>query len=134
MGRLVGVRYEDLPESWPELLAYFDEMVRARLEDTEAAQDVIAALADPASAAALAAGPDLAGVRWPSATAAELATLGMLPPLLRERLGIDWSATKEIRFRALARISRAYPRPLMPPPARRFGPTYLRWRGSAIAR
>lgn len=49
MGRLVGVRYEDLPESWPGLLAYFDEMVRTRLEDTEAAQDVIAALADPAS-------------------------------------------------------------------------------------
>ena len=59
--------------------------------------------------------------------------MGLLPPLLRERLGIHWSPTKEIRFRALARISRAS-RPLMPPPARRFGPSYLRWRGSAIAR
>lgn len=134
MGRLVGVRYGDLPESWPGLLAYFDEMVRARLEDTEAAQDVIAALADPASPLPWLRGPIWRAVRWPSATAAELATLGLLPPLLRERLGIAWSATKEIRFRALARISRAYPRPLMPPSARRFGPTYLRWRGSAIAR
>ena len=95
---------------------------------------MIAALADPASPLPWLRGPIWRAVRWPSATAAELATFGLLPPLLRERLGIAWSATKEIRFRALARISRAYPRPLMPPPARRFGPTYLRWRGSAIAR
>jgi uncharacterized protein (DUF2236 family) len=134
MGRLVGVRYEDLPESWPELLAYFDEMVRTRLEDTEAARDVITALRDPASPLPWLRGPIWRVMRWPSTTAAELATMGLLPPPLRERLGIAWSPTREIRFRALARISRAYPRPLMPPPARSFGPSYLRWRGTAIAR
>jgi len=133
MGRLVGVRYEDLPESWPELLAYFDEMVRTRLEDTEAAQDVIASLRDPTSPLPWLRGPIWRALRWPPAAAAELATMGLLPPLLRERLGIAWSPKKEIRLRALARVSRAS-RPLMPPPARRFGPSYLRWRGAAIPR
>ena len=51
----------------------------------------------------------------------------MLPPVLRERLGVRWSVTKQLRFRALARASRAAG-PLMPPQAKRFGESYLRWR------
>ena len=133
MGRLVGVRYEDLPETWPELLAYFDEMVERELEDTEAAQDVLASLADPAA-------PPLPWMResvwriarWPSTKAGSLATLGMLPPVLRERLGVEWTASQQRRFRALARIARAS-RPLMPPQARAFGQYYLRWRRGALA-
>jgi uncharacterized protein (DUF2236 family) len=134
MGRLIGVRYDDLPETWSELLAYFDRMVEDELEDTEAAQDVITSLLDPAA-------PPLPWmrdgiwrvVRWPSTKAGSLATLGMLPPVLRERLGVEWGPGKERRFRALARIARAS-RPLMPPQARNFGPHYLRWRHEAIAR
>jgi uncharacterized protein (DUF2236 family) len=57
----------------------------------------------------------------------------MLPPPLRERLSVRWSATKQLRFRALARLSRASG-PLMPAQAKSFGPNYLRWRGPAIAR
>lgn len=133
-GRLVGVRYGDLPESWSELLTYFDRMVAEELEDTEAAQDVLASLFEPSA-------PPLPWLRegvwrvarWPSARAAGLATLGLLPPLLRERLGIEWSAAKDRRLRALARLSRAS-RPLLPPQARNFGPNYLRWRREAIAR
>ena len=134
MGRLVGVGDGDLPESWPELLRYFDGMVERELVDTEAAQDVIGALRDPAA-------PPLRWlrdgvwrlVRWPYARAGALATIGLLPPVLRERLGVRWSASKQLRFRALTRLSRASG-PLMPPQARSFGPNYLRWRGPAIAR
>jgi uncharacterized protein (DUF2236 family) len=134
LGRLVGIGQGDLPESWSELLAYFDLMVERELQDTEAAQDVIAALRDPAP-------PPLPWmresawrlVRWPWTRAGALATIGMLPPALRERLGIRWSATKQLRFRALGRLSRASG-PLMPPQAKRFGPNYLRWRDAAIAR
>jgi uncharacterized protein (DUF2236 family) len=133
LGRLVGVREGELPERWPELRDYFDRMVERELSNTEAAQDVIAALRDPAS-------PPLPWLRdgvwrlvsWPWTRAGALATMGMLPPLLRERLDVRWSPTKQLRFRALARISRASG-PLMPPQARRFGPNYLRWRRSAIA-
>jgi uncharacterized protein (DUF2236 family) len=133
LGRLVGVREGDLPESWLELRDYFKRLVENELQDTEAAQDVIAALRDPAA-------PPLPWLRdgawrllrWPYARTGVLATIGMLPPVLRERLGVRWSATKELRFRALARISRASG-PLMPPQAKRFGPNYLRWRRSALA-
>lgn len=134
MGRLIGVRYEDLPASWSGLFAYFDEMVERELEDTDAAQDVLASLADPAA-------PPLPWMResvwrlarWPSTRAGSLATLGLLPPVLRERLGVEWTASKQRGFRALARIARAS-RPLMPPQARNFGRSYLRWRREAIAR
>jgi uncharacterized protein (DUF2236 family) len=134
LGRLIGVRDDDLPETWPELLAYFDRVVADELQDTEAAQDVIGALRDPAA-------PPLPWMRdgiwrllrWPYARTGALATIGMLPPPLRERLGVRWSATNQLRFRALARASRASG-PLLPPQARRFGASYLRWRGPAVAR
>jgi uncharacterized protein (DUF2236 family) len=128
MGRLVGVREGDLPERWSGLLEYFDSMVERELQDTEAAQDVIAALSDPAA-------PPLPWlregvwrlVRWPWTRVGALATIGMLPPLLRERLGVRWSTTKQLRFRALTRLSRTSG-PLLPPQAKRFGASYLHWR------
>jgi uncharacterized protein (DUF2236 family) len=133
LGRLVGLGGDVLPETWPELEAYFDEMVERELEDTEAAQDVIAALRDPAA-------PPLPWlrdpvwrlVRWPWSWAGALATIGMLPPVLRERLSVGWSPTKQVRFRALARLSRTSG-PLLPPQAKRFGSSYLRWRNPATA-
>jgi uncharacterized protein (DUF2236 family) len=134
MGRLIGVRYEDLPETWPGLLSYFDRMVGEQLEDTEAAQDVLTSLVSPTA-------PPLPGmhdwvwrvVSWPSTKAGSLATLGMLPPNLRERLRVEWDDQRERRFRRMAAVTRRA-RPLMPPQARNFGPHYLRWRRKAIAR
>jgi uncharacterized protein (DUF2236 family) len=72
-------------------------------------------------------------VSWPSTKAGSLATLGMLPPNLRERLGVEWTPSRERRFRRMAALTRRA-RPLMPPQARNFGPHYLRWRQKAIAR
>ena len=134
MGRLIGVRYEDLPETWPGLLSYFDRMVADELRDTEAAQDVLTSLISPTA-------PPLPGMRdwvwrvvsWPSTRAGSLATLGMLPPNLRERLGVEWTPSRERRFRRMAAVTRRA-RPLMPPQARSFGPHYLRWRRTAIER
>jgi uncharacterized protein (DUF2236 family) len=134
MGRLIGVRYEDLPETWPGLLDYFDRMVDEELEDTEAAQDVVTSLLEPTA-------PPLPGMRdwvwrvvsWPSTKAGSLATIGMLPPVLRQRLGVEWTPSRERRFRTMAAATRRA-RPLMPPQARSFGPHYLRWRREAIAR
>jgi uncharacterized protein (DUF2236 family) len=135
MGRLIGVRDQDLPERWPGLLAYFDEMVETELQDTEAAQDVLVSLIEPTA-------PPLPGLRrdwvwrvvsWPSTRAGSLSTLGMLPPVLRERLGVEWTAKHQRRFDRMAAITRRA-RPLMPPQARNFGPHYLHWRHEAIAR
>lgn len=127
MGRLIGVRYDDLPETWPELVAYFNDMVQLELEDTEAARDVLASLRDPAAPLPWVPETVWRLVRWPSAKAGALATLGMLPAVLRVRLGVEWNASSERRFRMLARVARAS-RPLMPPQARSFGPSYLRFR------
>jgi uncharacterized protein (DUF2236 family) len=132
LGQLVGVGKDDLPATWPELLAYFQEMVERELERTQAADDVLAALLDPAA-------PPLARLpstiwrvlRRPPAKAGWLTTLGMLPPVLRERLGVSWRFDRELRFRMLARVVRGS-RPVMPPQARSFGPHYLRWRRGAI--
>jgi uncharacterized protein (DUF2236 family) len=135
MGRLIGVRHQDLPESWPGLLDYFDRMVEDELEDTEAAQDVLTSLLEPTA-------PPLPGLRrdlvwrvvsWPSTRAGSLSTLGMLPPVLRRRLGVEWTPRHERRFRRLAGITQRA-RPLMPPQMRNFGPHYLRWRHKAIER
>ncbi len=128
VGRLIGVRYDDLPETWPEVMAYFTDMVQLELEDTEAARDVLASLRDPAAPPL----PWMRGdvwrlVRWPATKAGALATLGMLPQVLRERLGVEWNTSSERRFRMLARAARVS-RPLMPPQLRSFGPSYLRWR------
>jgi uncharacterized protein (DUF2236 family) len=109
-------------------------MVDDVLVDTEAAQDVLVSLTDPTA-------PPLPWMRdglwkvmsWPSSVAGSLGTLGLLPPVLRERLGVDWDERKERRFQRIARISRAS-RPLMPPQARNFGPHYLKWRRKQIAR
>jgi uncharacterized protein (DUF2236 family) len=134
LGRLIGVGYEDLPESWPALLAYFDRMLEEELENTLAARDVLGALLDPAAPPLPAVRRDWIWrvVRWPSTRAGSLATLGMLPPTLRERLGVEWGAGREWRFRRLTGLARRSG-PLLPPPARSFGPHYLRWRGEALA-
>jgi uncharacterized protein (DUF2236 family) len=134
MGRLIGVRDTDLPETWSAVLAYFDAIVERELQGTDAARDVLAALRDPAA-------PPLAWmresiwrlVRWPSTWAGWLATVGLLPPVLRERLGVSWRTDHELRFRLLARVLRASG-PLLPPPARTFGQHYLRWRRESTAR
>ena len=133
MGRLIGVRYEDLPETWPGLLAYFDRMVEVELEDTEAAQDVLSSLLDPAAPPLPALRRDWIWrvVRWPSTRAGSLTTLGMLPPSCGS--GSGWSGPTPERSLGPRRDRPPRPAADAPPQARSFGPHYLRWRGEAIA-
>lgn len=134
VGRLVGVREGDLPESWAEMRVYFDEMVRDELEYTASVRDVLETMAKPAR-------PPMPwlreglwrAVRVPASRGGALATEGLLGPVLRERFGIEWTRAKDRELRAVAAISRRS-RPLMPKAARNFGPSYLRWRRDAIAR
>jgi uncharacterized protein (DUF2236 family) len=81
--------------------------------------------------------PALARAGWglarlPLGRIQALATVGLLPPLLRERFGLRWTRAQELELRALAAGSRAVS-PLMPKTLRQFGPTYLEWRRDAIA-
>ena len=96
MGRLDRrARRATCPGPGPACSATSTRWSTGELEDTEAAQDVIGSLPRPAA-------PPLPWMRdgvwrllrWPYTRAGSLATLGMLPPVLRGRLGVRWSATQ----------------------------------------
>ena len=65
----------------------------------------------------------------PGAHALRLATIGLLPIVLRERLALRWTLAQDLELRALGAASRASTR-VMPRQLRVFGPSYLRWRQS----
>jgi uncharacterized protein (DUF2236 family) len=133
LGRLHGVREQDLPPEWDDFRAYFDHMVRTRLEDNDVVQGVLETLRSPAAPI-----PGMPAAGWRVARAPlvrllTLGTVGLLPPVLRERFGLRWTAGNELELRALGRASRAAT-PLMPASLRTVGPAYLRWRQEAIDR
>ena len=134
LGRLVGVRAEDLPEDWEGFRAYFQRMVDRELGPNETVDRVLEVTRRPA-------GPELPFVaeliwrtlRVPAARLMYLGGVGLLPPALRERLRISWSRREERNFRRLAVSSRAL-EPILPATMKAFGPTQLRLRRRAIAR
>lgn len=134
MGRLIGVRERDLPESWGDFRHYFDTMVADELENNETVHHVLETLDRPAA-------PPLRGMHpllwralsFPSARTQRLTTVGMLPPALRDKLELEWTRADERRFRAFAAASRAST-PLIVGPLREFGLNYIRWRREALAR
>lgn len=133
LGRVHGVRDQDLPDDWPEFRGYFDEMVRTRLEDSDVVQGVLGTIYTPA--APLPSFPESGWrvARLPFVHVLSLATGGLLPAILRRRFGLRWTARHELELRALGRASRSLT-PVMPEALRNVGPGYLRWRHDAIAR
>ncbi|MDX6666904.1 MAG: hypothetical protein QOK04_284 [Solirubrobacteraceae bacterium] len=133
-GRVVGVRERDLPDDWTGFRSYFNYMVERRLEDNEAVQDVIATLARPTRPPV----PILNDAAWrvaslPMTRIFSLATVGLLPSLLRQRFGARWTRAQELELRALGAAARATT-PLLPRSLRNTGPPYLRRRREALAR
>ncbi len=134
VGRLVGVREGDLPESWDGFRAYFDAMVAERLEDNEVVQGVLKTLTRPAPPPI----PGLGEGVWrvaslPLARLGALATVGVLPAQLRDRFDLDWTRAKDAEFRALCAASRSATL-VMPAALRNTGPGYVRWRRRALER
>ncbi|MDX6698416.1 MAG: hypothetical protein QOE65_1813 [Solirubrobacteraceae bacterium] len=134
LGRMVGVRDRDLPETWAGFRDYFDAMVAERLEDNAVVHGVLRTLTKPAAPPV----PGLGEGAWrvarvPMARLGALATVGLLPAALRRRFGLDWTRTQELEFRALCRASRAAT-PLLPAALRNTGPNYVRWRHEALER
>jgi uncharacterized protein (DUF2236 family) len=132
LGRLIGIRPADLPERWPEFLAYFDHTSDTVLERNGSVQRVLRAV--------LASPPPLPvpsavwrAVRVPAQRALWLGGVGLLEPGLRRRLEIPWSAGDERSLRALGQVTRALT-PVMPARLRIMGPDQLRLRRSAIAK
>ncbi|MEW1671926.1 oxygenase MpaB family protein [Streptomyces noursei] len=116
VGRVWGLKEHHLPPDWPAFCAYYDRMVAERLELNDAVRDVLAELARPQKPP----------VRWvpavlwrPCAALAAryalLVTVGTLPPVLRERFQLPWTARHERRLRRFARVVRCLMAPVPPP-------------------
>jgi uncharacterized protein (DUF2236 family) len=128
VGRLLGLRDRDLPRGWGEFLAWYHHMVRSRLEDSDVIRDLLLTLTRPAAPPL----PHLPGGVWrlaqrPVGHLFRLGTVGLLPPPLRDRLGLPWSRTDELEMRTLGAALRATD-PLVPGSVRVIGPAYLRAR------
>jgi uncharacterized protein (DUF2236 family) len=135
LGRLLGVRPDDLPDDWPRFRDYFRTMVHDRLERHETVDRVLRALTSPGPPPQLPAAVQRFWtlLRMPPAEALRIATVGLLPPVLRERFGVEWGALSQTEFRAMGAASRALG-PILPSRLRNMGPSYLEWRAHEIAR
>ena len=133
LGRFVGVRPGDLPETRAEFRDYIDTMIDERLEHTESVDDVLASLDSPAPP-----GLPVIDRLWPllkvaPTRATRIATVGLTPARLRRKLGLRWTTAQQTELRALGAASRALT-PVLPATLRNMGPEYLRVRRGAIAR
>jgi uncharacterized protein (DUF2236 family) len=131
LGRLVGVRPDDLPADWPEFQRYVDRMISQRLERNETVDAVLETMSQPAPPPV----PVVAGLwpllKVPPAEVLHVATVGLMSPQLRRRLGIPWSRAREAELRVLGAAARAAG-PILPQQLRNIGPPYLRWRAREI--
>lgn len=113
LGEKYGVPRDAMPADYADFRTYFDRMVADELAVTEALRDVVDSILDPdlPAAAKFAARPLIAAMR--------LATIGLLPPDLRDRLGYTWTARRE-RVLDASRTAVRGVLPLMPAVAREF--------------
>jgi uncharacterized protein (DUF2236 family) len=133
VGGLIGIRESDLPEDWTGFRAYYERMVDEQLEDSDVVRGVLSVLSRPAAPPI----PFLSETAWrvvrlPLGRVLSLATVGMLPARLRERLGLPWSWSHELELRTLGALARSAT-PVMPEWLRNVGPGYLRSRRREIA-
>jgi uncharacterized protein (DUF2236 family) len=122
LGLLLGVRVQDLPESWNDFVAYFDGVV-AGLDRTEAAEQVLEFLqhvSPPRPLRRLLPRVVWRPLIWPVERLVLLVTTGTLPPGVRDRLGLKWSPGRQRvldAYRMFVRAAFA----VTPPPLRRAG-------------
>lgn len=102
LGRLLRVRGRELFQDLTEYQRYFDHMVTERLEAHPTALEVLATLRNTPSP------PGVPGLVWkpvgvPAGELNYFVTVGTLPPVVREKLGLRWSARRERLLRAFGR-------------------------------
>lgn len=133
LGRLIGVRESELPDSWGEFRRYLDATIDEQLIATASVASVLRAIEEAKPPPLPIPSVLWRAIRVPARRALWLGGVGLVPPRLRERLGIVWTAADEQQFRRLGRAARACT-PLMPPGLRTIGPGQLRLRRRAVAR
>ncbi len=134
LGRLIGVRDRDLPTDWAGFRLYFDRMCADVLEDHPTVHEVLETLDKPGAPPV----PGLPDPLWnamrkPLARQLHLMTVGLLPPVLRERFGLTWSPAHQAVFGALCATVKTSGL-LLPPQLKEFGPVYVQWRRKQLER
>lgn len=126
LGQVLGLRPQDMPATLLEFRAYLDRMVSERLEENQSVRDLLATLAGRGVPPPhwLVPAPLWAPLRPSIGRHLTRATVGTLPPVLRQRLGLRWTTADQ---RALTRLG-AITRTLGPrlPVALRYHPTAAR--------
>jgi uncharacterized protein (DUF2236 family) len=122
VGRVLRIRDEQLPATWSGFRLQFDDTVERVLEANRAVEDVLAAVAHPRNPFSV-----LPARLWEpiAGRAGELSLLlsvGVLPPVLRRRIGIPWATADQERLeRQVYRLRSVFavlPRPIVSlPPA-----------------
>jgi uncharacterized protein (DUF2236 family) len=111
LGEAFGVPIEEQPETLADFYEYFERMVEEELAVTNALADVVDATMRP----------PLPFVARPLVEAVNLTTVSLLPPRLREELGLEWGANRRrLIFASRALIRRALP--VLPRLLREFPP------------
>ena len=134
VGRLIGVRYRDLPPTAAGFEEYFASVVSDDLEWTPAIPQVL----DTLSASPPPNVPGMHPALWrvlraPMGRQLRVATVGLMPSRLRATLELPFSPAERRTFGLMAAGSRAAG-PAIRGPLARFGPNYVRWRREALAR
>jgi uncharacterized protein (DUF2236 family) len=112
LAEAVGVPRDRMPEDLAAFNDYFNDMVESdRIAVTDALRDVVDATLRP----------DLPFVARPLVEAVGVATVGLLPPRLRDELGMPWSPTRE-RLLEASRVALSRVIPVLPSLLRDFPP------------
>lgn len=112
LGEQFGVPREHQPDTFADFNDYWAGMLTSdRIARTEALDDVVDAVLNP----------DLPFVARPLVEALKLATVGHLPPTLREHLDLPWGANRRRLFEA-SRVMLSTALPVLPKLLREFPP------------
>ena len=134
LGRVLGIRWRDMPEDYAGYREFVDTIVAERLERNAAVEEVYEALTSPPPSPSKRLGTRTwSVVSRPMMRFAGLSTVGLLHPPARERLGLSLTRGQRLELRALGGLARATT-PLLPQRLRNVGPDYLRLRAKPIAR
>jgi uncharacterized protein (DUF2236 family) len=105
IGRLLAVPEGELPSDLDSFHRYYERMIDERLEDNRVVREVLEAVSSPSPP------PHVPRPVWmPARVSAghltRLVTVGLLPPTLRERWGLEWTSGQQRELRAFSRLVR----------------------------